>query len=240
MNNINKRSLDCEIVDGNVTDPEIFVQILKEDWNKRAIKDPSFYTMSHSNATEDQILISGKIDFEKEFLPRVKDYLTNESVVLEIGCGIGRMSYYISQNCKQLVALDISNELLNIAYNRLVKKYSFNNIDFIECNGLDLYYIIDSFIDIVFEYIVFQHIPSEDVIKNYIKEINRVLKPNGIAVLHGRDIEGINTNNNYSGNTWHGCRFGPKLVKESIKDTFLHIINEEGEGTDRYWVVLKK
>jgi SAM-dependent methyltransferase len=236
-----QRAAGCEIVDGNVTDPNTFASILKRDWEERALKDSSLYVMAQSNATEENILASGKTDFENEFLPRLKEYLKKDySKVLEIGCGIGRMSYYIIQNCGYFYGVDISQELLKNAYDRLHRKYNFLNMNLFEGSGFDLNPIFDNEIDIVFEYITFQHIPSEDIVKNYIREINRVLKVGGVALLHGRDIQGVHTDYNYSGNTWHGARFGPELLSKVLPDTSLQIIKEEGVETERYWVLLEK
>jgi SAM-dependent methyltransferase len=241
MDNMNnQRAINCEIVDGNITDSITFASILKKDWEERARKDPSLYVMAESNSTEERILESGKTDFENEFLPRLKEYINGNSTILEIGCGVGRMSYYIAQNCEELTILDISRELLNKAVMRLVEKYNFKNISIVEGNGIDLHQLPDNFYDIVFEYIVFQHIPSEDIVKNYIREINRVLKVGGVALLHGRDVQGIHTDDNFSGNTWHGAQFGYKEIRDYIQDTSLQIIKEEGVGTERYWVLLEK
>jgi len=239
-NRYTQRAIDCEIIEGNITDPTTFANILKVDWIERSRKDPSLYVMAQSNATEEQILESGKTDFENEFLPRLKKYIKVDSKILEIGCGIGRMSYYIASICKELIALDISHELLKIAYERLRIKYGLTNINLFEGNGIDLNSIEDDIVDIVFEYIVFQHIPSQDIVKNYIKEINRVLKVGGVALLHGRDVQGVHTDDNFSGNTWHGAQFGHKEIRDYIQDTSLCIINEEGIETERYWVLLEK
>lgn len=235
-----QRAIGCEIIEGNITDPNTFANILKVDWQERAYKNPSLYVMAQSNATEEQILASGKTDFENEFLPRLKDYINKDSIVLEIGCGIGRISYYIAQTCKALISLDISHELLQIMHERLCINYNFFNINLFEGNGIDLNPIFDNEVDIVFEYIVFQHIPSQDIVRNYIKEINRVLKVGGVALLHGRDVQGVHTEDNFSGNTWHGAQFGPKEIRDYIQDTSLSIINEEGIQTERYWVLLEK
>ena len=240
MENKIHRAIGCEITPGNTTDTFTFASILKKDWEERALKDPTLYVMAESKASEEKILHSGKTDFENEFLPRLKDYITKESHILEIGCGVGRMSYYISQVCRELTILDISRELLDIAVVRLAENYHLNNLFIVEGNGIDLHQLPDNWFDIVFEYIVFQHIPSEDIIKNYILDINRVLKVGGVALLHGRDIQGVHTDDNYSGNTWHGCQFGPELLKKSIENTSLKIISEEGIQTERYWVLLQK
>ena len=46
-------------------------------------------------------------------------------------------------------------------------------------SGFDLRPLPDACFDLVFSYIVFQHIPSAAVIRSYVREAGRVLKPGG-------------------------------------------------------------
>ena len=231
------RSIKCEIIEGNKTDKEAFSLILKKDWEERAQEDSSLFVMAESKAEEERIIESGKYDFYTEIYPRIKDYHTSQSYVLEVGCGIGRLGYHVADICKEYYGVDISQKLLNIADRRLQE---FDNVYFFETSGYDLEGIENNSVDIVYEYICFQHIPSEEIIESYIKEIDRVLKKGGIALLHGRDVQGIHTDDNYSGNTWHGCQMSPELIRKSIESTSLCIVSEEGIQTDRYWVSLQK
>lgn len=232
---LKRRALGCYIVNSKEVSIQEYVKTLKEDWNIRASVDPSVYVCASSNAKEEDIQSTGRGDFEREFLPRVSLPI---DTCLEIGCGLGRMSQWISGVCKKLYAADISGELLNIAKKRLsIDKYL--NIGFIELDGYTLKEIKDNSIDVAFEYICFQHIGSAEVIESYIREVARVLKIGGYFVMHGRDVSGNDTGF-HPGNTWHGCRIGPTLVKESIEGTSLIIDNLEGINTDRFWAILKK
>lgn len=232
-----RRSIRCEVVEGNITNKETFSSILKKDWEERAQEDSSLFVMAEPKAEEERIIESGKHDFFTEIYPRIKDYHISHSHVLEIGCGIGRLGYYMADISEKYYGVDISRKLLSIAEERLKE---FDNVYFFETNGYDLEGIEDNSVDVVYEYICFQHIPSEEIIESYIREMDRVLKEEGIALLHGRDVQGIHTDDNYSGNTWHGCQMSPELIRESIKGTSLCIISEEGIQTDRYWVILQK
>ena len=64
---------------------------------------------------------------------------------------------------------------------------SFDNIKFVKGNGQDLSAFPDDFFDFVFSYITFQHIPKKRIILNYLSEIHRVLKPNGLFKIHLRE-----------------------------------------------------
>lgn len=222
-----------------------YLCILKSDWNLRAIHNASSYVCAIPNASEYDIALSGNIDVKNEFFPRVfgKEYYENFKVtpidtVLEIGCGFGRMTMFIAQYCNKLYAVDISKELLEIAKKRL-SDTKYNHVKFIETDGMHLDGVPDNSIDVAFEYIVFQHCPSQEIITSYIKEVSKKLKVGGIFVMHGRDLPCDETGTSI-GNTWHGCRCGGDLVRKSIENTNLRIEKEEGIGTERYWATLKK
>ena len=217
-------------------DVKKYVDLAKQDWNSRAELDASSYVCASSKASEDNIQASGLGDVEREFLPRIQSY--KHATILEIGCGFGRMSQFISKECNKLYSVDISSKLLEIARKRLSQE-QYSHIDFLETDGLTIPdNVPDNSIDFAFEYIVFQHIVSPVVI-SYIRSIYKKLKPRGILIAHGRDIDtGIDEIT--SGNTWHGSRFGSTVIAEAIHDTSFKIINEEGIGTERYWVTLQK
>lgn len=198
--------------------------------------------MAHSEAGEENILYSGKLDFQSEFLPRIIRYFLPENLqgVLEIGCGFGRMTTHIAQYCspKHVFAVDISPKLLEIAKSRC-DIYGINNVSFIETSGDSLLGIPDNSITFAFEYIVFQHISDYTIVYKYLKELFRVLQIGGILVMHIRDVSGVPSETN-SGNTWHGCRMSPEFIGNSLKGIPLKIFNVEGIGTDRCWIHIKK
>lgn len=226
-------------------DPETFVRVAKEDWNIRARKDASLFVCAEHNASEEHLRASGLEDVLREFVPRLKDY--PHDTVLEIGCGMGRMSIFICGYASRYYGVDISGELVGLAMRRLAAYREEFGTDgkprhgtFLETDGMSVGAEIpaDS-VDFAFEYIVFQHISSEEVIKAYIKDVHRVLKQGGVFVLHGRDVPTGITGAS-EGNTWHGCRLGPDLVREAIQGTSFVVVEEEGVLTDRYWVTLQK
>ena len=49
--------------------------------------------------------------------------------------------------------------------------------------GRDLAAFADESFDLVYSYAVFQHIPSRDVVMQYLREARRVLKPGGLLAL---------------------------------------------------------
>lgn len=236
---MNTRSIACEIQVGKPLPLQEYLTLLKNDWKERAEVDPTLYVAAASQAPEEWLLHTGRLDYDTYFVPQLKEYITNETIVLELGCGIGRMSYFIVQNCGYLIGIDITPNFIKIARQRLG---DFTNCALIENSGASFSQVESGTVDIVFEYIVFQHIPSYEIIDSYMAEIERVLKSGGVALLQGRDIVGLGSDleDNHSGNTWHGIQFGPKYIRNVINNTKLSIISETGMGTDMYWVLLQK
>jgi len=216
-----------------VVEMKEYLTELKSDWDIRAIEDPSSFVCAKSHATEEEIQNSGSHDFTHEFLPRIP---TPVKVCLEIGCGFGRITQFIAQVSEKVIAVDISSKLLGIARERLAKH---SNITFLETDGMTLNGVPDNSVDVAFEYICFQHIPSQHIIISYIQEVAKKLVVGGRFVMHGRDVKYPGTGTN-SGNTWHGCGIGTDLVRSAIDGTSLEIEKTEGEETERFWATLIK
>ncbi len=106
-------------------------------------------------------------------------YIKNDSTVLEIGPGGGRWTSLLQKISKNLILADISPKCLEICKER------FANVDHIKYHLIekDLSFIENSSIDYVWSYDVFVHI-NPSIIKKYIEDIQRILKPNGIVIIH--------------------------------------------------------
>lgn len=109
----------------------------------------------------------------------VLPYISKDSVVLEIACGIGRVSKYIAPECKYLFCTDILEEALDEAK---INLKHFTNVSFEKINGYDLGSFKENYFDCVYSFTTFFHFDFELVV-NYFAEIRRVLKPQGIAVI---------------------------------------------------------
>jgi len=104
--------------------------------------------------------------------------------VLDLGCGIGRITKLMSPKCLEIAGVDFSEEMLERAKSYLS---SIDNIQLFLNNGFDLQGFEDATFDFIYSMITLQHIPSRIVIENYILEIARILKPNGLTRLQTCD-----------------------------------------------------
>ena len=95
--------------------------------------------------------------------------------VLEIGCGAGRITRALANVFGEVHGVDISGEM--IAKAREVSK-RYPNAHVYQNNGLDLSVVpADQPFDFAFSLFVFQHIPSYEIIENYLHEVTACWSP---------------------------------------------------------------
>ena len=109
----------------------------------------------------------------------LSQFIDNASIVLDVGCGIGRIEKFLGPLCKELHAADVSSEMLKKAKKRLRGQ---SNIFLQKLNGIDLRCYPDNKFDFVFSMLVLQHMEKEDAFI-YLEENYRVLKKGGRVFL---------------------------------------------------------
>lgn len=105
-------------------------------------------------------------------------------IVLEIGCGIGRVGKALSPLCLHWIGTDISGAMLQHTARRLA---GCDNVTLIELDGIGLREIPDHSIDLVYCTVVFMHLYEWDRYR-YVQEAFRVLRPGGRCYFDNMDI----------------------------------------------------
>lgn len=208
----------------------------KNKWNKLATENARYYVLTDmgEKITEEEFRRAGEKDF-KELIAEdelLKKNLGNfkDKTALEIGCGIGRITDFIAQNFKKVFAIDISEEMVAMGKERLKNH---KNIEFIANDGRK-YPVKDSSVDLVFSYIVFQHMPNKKVVEENIKEIKRVLKDAGIAKIQ---LRGLPTSKL---NWFYGPSFTKNETEKMLTHLGLNLIKTEGENQRYFWIWFSK
>lgn len=123
--------------------------------------------------------------YEKNWTPEIMNMIINnvskQDTVLEIGCGSGYWTNMIFPLCNKMYAIDLIPRP-NID-NKI--QYIENDTHEYKCKNID-----NESIDFVFSFGVFCHL-SLFANERYLKDILRVLKPNGKALLMYGDEKGL-------------------------------------------------
>jgi len=156
--------------------------VTKYLWN-RWIASRGYHVVNDAD-TLDNHHLEGYWDFSYHILNPVIKYVTPISVVLEIGCGFGRLTAAAARFFKRVCAIDISRVAVETCLEYL-QENGISNVDVRECDGSTIPFD-DGHFDLCYSFLVFQHLPSREMVGSYVKEIHRVLKPGGIARIQLR------------------------------------------------------
>jgi ubiquinone/menaquinone biosynthesis C-methylase UbiE len=162
--------------------PDLPGNRMRQEWDQRSRENAYHYIASWKDQwPEDEFLLSGERDVRELIDPYLAaaQFAPAGKRVLEIGCGVGRMSFALAKRFAMVEALDISSEMIDRA-RALQDRLRIENVRFSVGSGKDLSQYSQESMDFAFSFIVFQHIPEVAIIENYIREIGRVLKGGGL------------------------------------------------------------
>jgi len=152
---------------------------IKQDWDDLAEIDATWFNTPSEPLAQDVALFfqSGKSHLEKELESiRRLDIALERRVALDFGCGVGRISQALAAEFEICYGVDISDGMIEQArrYNRHGDRcrYRVNREP-------DIAIFEDEYFDFVFSTNVLQHNPP-DVIRAYLSEFIRILKPDGV------------------------------------------------------------
>ena len=98
---------------------------------------------------------------------------------LDFGCGVGRLSRALARHFQKVIGIDIAASMIEQA-----RQYNpGESFQFLVNTAPNLQILPDASVDFVFSRIVLQHIPPP-VVKEYLTEFYRVLRPGGIMAIH--------------------------------------------------------
>ena len=87
------------------TDPRTF-------WDAAAAKDAAWYVATGVHALSDEFFAVGAAETDFYLAKCGVPALPRDAAVLEIGCGVGRMTRRLSQLAGRVIATDVSSEML--------------------------------------------------------------------------------------------------------------------------------
>ena len=208
---------------------------MRSDWNDRAAED-AYYFVAFGRRQQDQREFFQTADEvlawlrqEMRHLPRPPE----ESEALEIGCGPARLMRPLSESFRHIYGVDVSDRMIEIARRNLA---GIGNAHVSANSGADLSAFGAGSVDFVYSYAVFQHIPSRDVVLQYLREAVRVLKTNGILTCQ---INGLQQDApDFS--TWDGARVPASAIVALAMELDCQILALDGVNSQYMWTTWRK
>jgi SAM-dependent methyltransferase len=112
-------------------------------------------------------------------LPRIQRFIPAGSI-LEIAPGYGRWTQFLKVQCDTLNLVDLSETCIEACKKRFSDS---SHISYFVNDGKSLDMIADNSVDLVFSFDSLVHVEL-GILKNYISQLPRILRKNGVAFLH--------------------------------------------------------
>ena len=151
-------------------------------WDSRAEEDAFFFVddrLEYGSPDLDRFWAEGEKDLDT-LLAAVGVELKPSDDVVDVGCGVGRLSRAAAKRARSVRSIDVSPRMLEAA-----RKHNadVDGIEWLLGDGTSLAGIDSGSADAVVSHVVFQHIPDPEVTLGYVREIGRVLRPGGWGVF---------------------------------------------------------
>lgn len=115
------------------------------------------------------------------------DKILDCSVLLDVGCGSGRLYETLSRHCERYVGVDFSAEMLKL----FVQNHSLRDQDSLQFADIAKLPFADSTFDAVVTNVVLQHVTDNKKFLAVVSEIKRVLKSEGMIYVCEAMSQGI-------------------------------------------------
>lgn len=155
-------------------------------WDERAKEDAFYFVddrLEYGNPDEERFWEQGREALDIIF-GSLGVALEPGQTVLDVGCGLGRLTRELATRAGRVVALDISQEMLTRAQ-ELNRHLS--NVRWVHGDGSSLAGVEDASVDACVSHVVFQHLPEPELTYGYVREMGRVLRPSGWAAFQVSD-----------------------------------------------------
>ena len=234
---------------------------MSRDWDERARADAFYYStwkVGHKWDLE-EFFESGKRDRELFVDPVIRELGLDagKSGMLELGCGVGRMTKALASRFRSVHATDVSAEMVERARGYCSE---LGNVRWEITNGFDLSSIEGGSLDFAFSFLVFQHVPEKEIVLRNVAEMLRTLRPaGGFLFQYNGETErkigwrerviwgvldrckvpllprlfGIDTRE--AGKTWDGAPIDGEEVSAWVEGQGGRVVGVRGVGTPAAW-----
>jgi len=208
---------------------------MRRDWDERARKNARYFVnTSRADWSDEEFFASGEKAIAEDILTDMTNICQGRDPasmrVLEIGCGAGRLTRALSNLFGEVHAVDVSGEMVALARATLAGR---PGVHLYQNNGCDLSVVPPLEFDFAYSAIVFQHIPSREIIESYVREVARLLRP---GALFKFQVQGDVNVQSRPEDTWVGVPYSEAKAKAlgvrcGFEPRYCH-----GAGDQYFWL----
>jgi SAM-dependent methyltransferase len=227
---------------------------MRRFWNDRAREDAFYFvdTRQPYRATDPGRFWNAEelVDY---VLAGLDVRLGAEDAVVEIGCGLGRITRVLAARARRVVALDVSDEMLARAR---VHNPDLGNVEWVLGDGRSLAPLPDASVDACVSVVVLQHVPDPEITLDYVRDLGRALRPGGWAALQVSDDPAIHRPRQGAGQrvlaavgraprgqrhpAWLGSRADLDAIAATASESGLTVERVWGRGSQYCQVLLRR
>ena len=208
---------------------------MREDWDARARENAFHYIAdSQDEWRPEEFFASGEESVRRLILNDMdsicQETPPTEMRILEIGCGAGRMTRALAEMFGEVHGVDVSGGMIERARELLA---DCPNVHLYQNSGTDLSLLGDLKFDFAFSFIAFQHIPSNAIIENYVREVYRVLRPGRLFKFQ---VQGSYRAVQVEQDTWLGATISGSDAIKMAENCGFRLFRYEGLGEQYFWL----
>jgi SAM-dependent methyltransferase len=208
---------------------------MRRDWDARARENARYYVATgREDWSDEEFFAAGERAVAEDILTDMQNVCQGREpkamCVLEIGCGAGRVTRALAKLFGEVHAVDVSGEMAAQAREALV---DCPNAHIYQNNGYDLSVVPPLEFDFAYSTIVFQHIPSREIIENYVREVNRLLRP---GALFKFQVQGDTRVESPPDQTWLGVPFSEAQAMQMAYRCGFEPRYRHGAGDQYFWL----
>jgi SAM-dependent methyltransferase len=226
-------------------------------WDARAEEDAFFFVdnrLDYRKPDLDRFWRGGEEDLDK-LLAALGVAVRSDDSVVEIGCGVGRLTRVLAARAADVRALDVSQRMLDVAQEH---NGGLANVTWLLGDGASLTGVDAASADACVSHVVFQHVPDPEITLSYVREMGRVLRPGGWAAFQISNDPAIHrprrgvarlrdavkalvgrAPRGQANPAWRGSAVELGALRAAAADGGMEVERVEGEGT-QYCLVLAR
>ncbi len=208
---------------------------MRRDWDRRARENALYYVAdSRQDWSEEEFFASGISSVSEHVLTDMVNICQGRDPgqmrVLEIGCGVGRVTHALAKMFGEVHAIDISAEMVRRAKCALE---SVPNVFVHQNDGMTVDVVAHLKFQFAFSMCVFHHVPDVAIIESYLRSINKVLVSGALFKFEVQGCMAVTPNPT---DTWVGAPVSDLEAVQLAERSGFEARFRHGAGQERFWL----